>query len=75
MDSQTSSGLGIVAIIVSVGTTIVGIINHKRLRSKCCGRKIELEVDIESTKSGIIVPTNSPLPKNSELVIRVEDAK
>ena len=69
MDTQTSSILGIVAIIVSVGTTIIGIINHKRLRSKCCGRKIELELDIETTKPGVVVPTGSPLVKK-DLVIR-----
>lgn len=41
--------LGIVAIIISVGTTIIGIINHKRIRSKCCGRELSASIDIEAS--------------------------
>ena len=41
--------LSIVAVIVSVGTTVIGIINHKRIRSSCCGRKMEVSVDVEQT--------------------------
>lgn len=41
--------LGILAILVSVGTAIIGAINHKRLRSSCCGKKTEVSIDIENT--------------------------
>jgi hypothetical protein len=71
MDTQTSSVLGIVAIVVSVGTTLVGIINHKKLRSKCCSKTVEVAIDIESTRPASIVPQHSPIPaKVPELVIR-----
>lgn len=41
--------ISIVALIVSVGGSIIAIINHKRLRSNCCGKKIEASIDIENT--------------------------
>jgi hypothetical protein len=41
--------LGILAISISVGTTILGIINHKKIRSKCCGREVSASIDIEPT--------------------------
>ena len=41
--------LSIVAIIISVGGTILGIINHTRIRSACCGKKLEISLDIEKT--------------------------
>ena len=54
MDSQYI--LSVVAIIVSVGGTIIALINHKRLRSKCCGRNMEVSVDIENTTPPKIKP-------------------
>ena len=39
--------LGLVALIISVGGTILGIINHKKIRSKCCGKEISASLDIE----------------------------
>jgi hypothetical protein len=64
MDRMNDSGiLSIVAVIVSVGTTVIGIINHKRIRSSCCGRKVEVSVDVEETtpphKLEIKVPDQS----------------
>ena len=38
-----------VAIAISVLTTIIGIVNHKRVRSTCCGKKGEVSLDIEAT--------------------------
>lgn len=39
--------LGLVAIIISVGGTILGVINHKKIRSKCCGKELSASLDIE----------------------------
>lgn len=44
-----SNILGMVALIISVGGAVIGVINHKRIRSQCCGRKVEVSVDIENT--------------------------
>jgi len=38
-----------VAIAVSAATAIYGIVNHKRIRSNCFGRKLEVSLDIEAT--------------------------
>lgn len=48
--------LSIVAIAVSVGTAVLGIINHKRIRSNCFGKKLEVSLDIESTTPTKIEP-------------------
>jgi len=50
MDTNTSGVLGVVAIVVSVLSTVIGIINHKRIVSSCCKRKIEVAIDIEDTR-------------------------
>ena len=49
MDGITSDVLSVVAIVVSVVGTVIGVINHKRIRSKCCGRHVEASIDIENT--------------------------
>jgi len=41
--------LSIVALCVAVVSSIIGIINHKRIRSSCCGRELEASINIENT--------------------------
>ena len=50
--------MGVVAIVVSIGTAIIGVINHKRLRSNCCGKEAVMSVDIEATTP----PKMKPVP-------------
>jgi hypothetical protein len=38
--------LGIVAIIVSVGSAVIGVLNHTRIKSMCCDKKIECDPQI-----------------------------
>ena len=38
-----------IAIAVSTATAIYGVVNHKRIRSNCFGRKLEVSLDIEAT--------------------------
>lgn len=47
MDSNNI--LSIVAIVVSVGGAVVTAINHTRIRSACCGRNLDVSLDIEKT--------------------------
>jgi len=49
MDSTTSSALAIGSIIVSLGGSLLAVINHRRVRSNCCGAKTEVSLDIENT--------------------------
>ena len=49
MDNQDSGIIAIVGLVLSVGTAVIGAINHKRIRSTCCGKQAEASLDIEST--------------------------
>lgn len=49
MDSTTSSALAIGSLIVSLGGSVLAVINHRRIRSNCCGAKAEVSLDIENT--------------------------
>jgi hypothetical protein len=60
MDTATSNTvLSYVAIVISVGSIIMGIINHRRIRSNCCGNKADVSFDIDST----IAVKDNPSPK------------
>jgi hypothetical protein len=41
--------LSTIALIISVGGTILAVINHKRIRSNCCGKKAEVSLEIDTT--------------------------
>jgi hypothetical protein len=47
--ADDSSIVSYVAIAISVFTTLIGIVNHKRIRSSCCGKKTDVSIDIEDT--------------------------
>ena len=49
--------MGIVALIVSIGGVVLGIINHKRIRSKCGDKVIEASIDIENTSPELKIKT------------------
>lgn len=38
-----------VSLALSLGALVIGIINHKRIRSTCCGKEASVSLDIEST--------------------------
>ena len=46
MDSSIAA---YVSIGISIGAVILGIINHKRIRSNCCGKEASVSLDIENT--------------------------
>ena len=58
MDSDTSGALGIIAFLVSMAGVIYAAVNHKRVRCKCCGKDIDMSVDVDST-----VKVSPALPK------------
>lgn len=49
MDASTGGILGATGIAVSLLGAILSVINHKRIRSGCCGKKLELSLDVETT--------------------------
>lgn len=50
MDStNTGTIVGGVGIALSVLSMIFAAVNHKKLRAKCCGKVIEMELDVSSS--------------------------
>ena len=49
MDSNTGGALGIFAFLISSAGIVYTAINHKRLRCKCCGKNMDVSVDVEPT--------------------------
>ena len=47
--SDNNSIISYVAIAVASVSSMFGIINHKRIRSSCCGAKMEVSLDVEDT--------------------------
>lgn len=41
--------MSIIAVVVSIGGLVIGIINHKKIRSKCGDKVIEASIDIDNT--------------------------
>jgi hypothetical protein len=57
MDSQTTVVLSYCGLMISIASLIITAINHKRIRSRCCGHQSDLSIDIENTTP----PTKKPL--------------
>ena len=49
MDSTNTGIIAIVGLIVSVGSSVLAVVNHRRIRSNCCGLPLVASVDIENT--------------------------
>ena len=49
MESQATSIVALCGLAVSVLTAVIGYINHRRIRSNCCGKEVTASLDIEST--------------------------
>jgi len=60
---DASALVGVVGGYVAMGLTIVGAIyaaiNHKRVRSNCCGTRGEISLDVDTMQAN---PTPSPKP-------------
>jgi hypothetical protein len=49
MDSNAGGVLGIFGFLISAAGIVYTAINHKRLRCKCCGKDMDISVDVEPT--------------------------
>lgn len=47
--SAFASG-GIVATVLGVVLVVYKSVNHQRIKSKCCGKRCDVSLDIESTE-------------------------
>jgi hypothetical protein len=48
---DTGAALGGTGLFISLIGIIYSAINHKHIRTKCCGREIEISLDIDSTET------------------------
>jgi len=53
-----------VAIVISLGSIVMGVVNHRRIRSNCCGKQGSVSLDIDNT-------TQSQSPRLPESVTSV----
>lgn len=66
--------MSIVAVILSVGGTMVAIFNHKRIRSRCCSDKeIVVSVDVENTTPEDLKIKIPPKPDENEKAVRARE--
>jgi membrane protein involved in colicin uptake len=46
---DTGAALGVSGLIFSILGIVYSAVNHKHIKSKCCGREYDISIDIEST--------------------------
>jgi hypothetical protein len=49
MDSNAANILGVFAFLTSSAGLIYAAVNHKRIRCRCCGRDLDMSVDVDPT--------------------------
>ena len=72
MDNNQLTTAGLTATFTALAALLYKVymvVNHKRIRSNCCGKKLEASLDIENTTPPeVVVPVenfvNNPLNKN-----------
>ena len=67
MDANTTSVLAVVGVVMSVGGTVLATLNHTRVRSMCCGQKLEVSLDVEKTSPTGSAPLKLAAPPLSEV--------
>ena len=60
MDQNATGALGIIAFLISSGGAIYAAINHKRVRMTCCGKKMDMSVDVDSTDAKVAPEPEPP---------------
>ena len=49
MEQATTNVLTYVAFGVGVLSSVLAAVNHTRIRSACCGKKVEISLDVDKT--------------------------
>lgn len=50
MNSDTGGILGVFGFLVSMAGVIYAAINHKKIRCRCCGKDLDMSVDVDTTE-------------------------
>jgi hypothetical protein len=66
MEPDVTAALAIIGVVVSVGGSLLAVINHTRVRSVCCGNKLEVSLDVEKTS-----PVERQIERQKSLKIKV----
>jgi len=46
---QSTEVMVSLSLVLGIVSNIIHIVNHHRIRSNCCGRKVDVSFDIETT--------------------------
>jgi hypothetical protein len=63
MDNYASGGIG-AALMLALGVAyrIYTAVNHRRVRSTCCGKELSASIDVEDTTPAEKPPRINPMP-------------
>jgi hypothetical protein len=59
MDSTTMSQIGLSGGVISILSVLVAVfkyMNHRTIRSRCCGNTAEMGIDVDTPKTDVAVP-------------------
>ena len=65
--SQIGFGGGLMGILAVLGRVLV-VVNHRTLRSRCCGRSAEIGIDVDSPPRVVIDPNPPSHPPHQDPV-------
>jgi hypothetical protein len=69
MDQTATNIIAYVAFISGLGSGVYTALNHRRIRSSCCGRKMEASLDIEQTTPPRVTPAVLPPIKVPPVIV------
>ena len=49
VSTQLGSYAGYISLAIAIGGMVIGAVNHRRIRSSCCGKEQSISLDIEAT--------------------------
>ena len=74
MDSDAGNILGVFAFLTSSAGLIYAAVNHKRIRCRCCGRDVDMSVDVDPTDASTDGPKEKPVkPPEVETPVAEEE--
>jgi len=47
---DTATAMGATGLIISIAGVVYSAINHKHIKSRCCGKEYDMSIDIGSTE-------------------------
>jgi len=73
MDSDAGNILGVFAFLTSSAGLIYAAVNHKRIRCRCCGRDVDMSVDVDPTDVPKAKPVSPPEASSTDMAPVIEE--